>query len=326
MSSIADALKRAQQERERLRIPHHTAAASTAEGNDNSLASVVLRKNPPPSESTTTDSPIPSPVTTAPAAPVSPLNPLTEAIRQSPITTPPATIAHRQVAETIVEDYASKRNLNLPASMVVYHDRSGPIAEQYRKMRDALMSQNPKRDPQSLVVTSTIPGEGKTVSALNLGLSLVEIRANRVLLIDACMHPSSSPSLTDLLKLSPEQGLAELLLTPEADLEPYLKATPWHHLFVLPSGAKTTPSAAVELLTSPNWRTMLKRLRSNFDWILIDVPPVLTLPDAGLIAAAADGILLAAALHHTPRNKIQTASRKLKSMNLPIKSCILTRA
>ena len=325
MSSIADALKRAQQERERLRIPQQATASSTSHTADNSLASVVLRRNQPQAQNTATAESLTDPAN-APLAPAAPLMPLTEAIRQSPLTPPPAAVAHRQVAETIVEDYASKRKLNLPPSMVVYHDRSGPIAEQYRKMRDNLMLQNARRDPNALVVTSAIPGEGKTVTVLNLGLSLVEIRANRVLLIDACMHPSTSPSLTDLHKLSPEQGLAELLLTSDVDLQPYLKATPWHHLFVLPSGAKTTPTATVDLLTSPNWRTMLKHLRSNFDWILIDVPPVLTLPDAGLIAAAADGILLAAALHHTPRNKIQTAIRKLKSMNLPIKSCILTRA
>jgi capsular exopolysaccharide synthesis family protein len=325
MSSIADALKRAQQERERLRIPQQKAAGAADCSADHSLASVVLRKNQPGSQAGSVLDVPGAPRGDAPTA-IAPAMPLTEAIRQAPPAPPPAAVAHRQVAETIVEDYASKRKLNLPPSMVVYHDRAGPVAEQYRRMRDHLMSQNPKRDPQALVVTSSVAGEGKTVSVLNLGLSLVEIRANRVLLIDGCMHPSTSPSLTDLLKLTPEQGLAELLLTPESDLQPYLKATPWHHLFVLPSGAKTTPSAAVELLTSPNWRTMLKHLRSNFDWILIDVPPVLALPDAGLIAAAADGILLAAALHHTPRAKIQTAIRRLKSMNLPVKSCILTRA
>ncbi|HUO10646.1 MAG TPA: CpsD/CapB family tyrosine-protein kinase [Phycisphaerae bacterium] len=318
MSSIADALKRAQQERERLRdTPAGPVAEAASHADEHSLASVVFRKSSPRADAPVADR--------YPAVSAS-ITPLTEAIRQSPPTPPPAVVAQRRVAETIVEDYASKRKLNLPQSMVVYHDRSGPFAEQYRKMRDNLMLQNPRRETHALVVTSSIAGEGKTVSVLNLGLSLVEIRANRVLLIDGCMHESASPSLTALLKMQPEHGLAELLLTPDIDIQPFLKATPWHQLFVLPSGAKTTPHAAAGLLSSPAWRTILKNLHANFDWILIDAPSVLALPDAGLLAAASDGILLAAALHHTPRARIQTALRKLKSMNLPVKSCFLTHA
>ncbi len=151
MSSISDALKRAQQERERLRsgAPDGSAGVPT-EQPEASLASVVLRKSQPVSAG---DS-LPAVASTSPAAPVTPL---ADAIRNAPQTPPPAVRAQQAAAETIIEDYASKRKLNLPRSMVVYHERAGAAAEQYRKIRDVLMAGNVKREHQILVVTSAAP-------------------------------------------------------------------------------------------------------------------------------------------------------------------------
>jgi receptor protein-tyrosine kinase len=190
------------------------------------------------------------------------------------------------------------------------------------------MSANPKREPQVLVVTSALPGEGKTTTVINLGLSLVEVKANRVLLIDGCLPRGGRTgrrTLSGLLKLQSESGLAELLATPEQDGQGFIKATPWHHLFVLPAGIHAIGASSTELLKSAALRQRLRQLRGNFDWVLIDAPAALSLPDAGLLGGVSDGIVLAAALHHTAREKVQTAIRRLKSLNLAVKSCILTR-
>jgi Mrp family chromosome partitioning ATPase len=317
MSSISDALKRAQQERERLRAPNPAEGATSAEGRpETSLASVVLRKYA-----------VEVPKEKHDATP--PVMPLTQAMRNAPATTPaPAVRAQQQAAATIVEDYASKRNLHLPASMVVYHDRAGRAAEQYRHIRDGLMAGNAKREHQVLVITSATVREGKTVTIMNLGLSLAEIRANRVLLVDGALHAGAKgESLTDMLKMRSASGLSELLQEGEGEksVQASIQATPWHNLFVLPSGAKTTPVEAAQLLQSPHLRTVLRQLRATFDWVLIDSPAALALPDAGLLGAQADGVHLAVALHHTPEGKVQTALRRLRSMNLPVKSAILTR-
>jgi Mrp family chromosome partitioning ATPase len=326
MSSISDALKRAQQERDRLRNQESQPATPQAqEDEDASLASVVLKKT----QTAETISGIPTlSALKATAAPA--ITPVADAIRQAPPTPAPAAKAQQQAAETIVEDYASKTRLNLPRTMVVYHERSGAIAEQYRKMRDNLMASNPKRDPQLLVVTSSVAGEGKTTTVINLGLSLVEIRANRVLLLDGCLqqhpHGNSRRTLTELLKLSSEAGLAELLTDPVEDLQPFIKATPWNRLYVLPAGNHITAMTATDMLKSDTLRKLLRQLRGTFDWVLIDAPPALTMPHAGLFGGSSDAMLLAVALHHTPQETVQTTVRKLKSMNLPLKSCIVTRA
>jgi Mrp family chromosome partitioning ATPase len=322
MSSIADALKRAEQERERLRAPASAAGeVSAGEHPEASLASVVLRKAP----ETQGGGSVPPP--TAPSVPVTPL---ADAIRTRPASAP-SPRAVRQKSETIVEDYASKRNLNLPASMVVYHDRAGRAAAQYRQVRDGLMAGNPKREHQVLVITSAVAREGKTVTVMNLGLSLAEIRANRVLLVDGCLHAGrrgrgGGGSLSELMRLGRERGVGELLAEPEGAVEGVIQATPWHNLFVLPCGARTTPVGAAQLLQSERLRTVLRQLRATFDWVLVDAPAALALPDAGLFGALADGVHLAVALHHTAEGKVQTTLRRLRSMNLPVKSAILTRA
>jgi Mrp family chromosome partitioning ATPase len=360
MSSIADALKRAQQERERLKAAPAAAGHAAPDGAvrpaaEPSLAAVVLRKAAPaaPAAGGTPGAGLgnlPSPAVAPPRTevPPTPVTPLTDAIRQAPPATAPAVRNEQRVAETIVEDYASKRKLHLPPAIVVYHDRAGPVAEQYRKMRDALMATHlgggaGRKESQVVAVTSTAAGEGKTVTVINLGLSLAEVRANRVLLIDGCLHAGpnrAGGTLTNLMHLQPEIGLAELLTTPPWSgpghaaagagpgdvLAPYVRATPWHNLFVLPAGARTTPAAAAELLQSPNLRTALRHLRATFDWVLIDAPAAAALPDAGLLGAAADGLLVAVALHRTPHAAVQKTVRRLKSMNLPVKSCILTHA
>jgi Mrp family chromosome partitioning ATPase len=218
--------------------------------------------------------------------------------------------------------------------VVVYHDRAGAIAEQYRKIREGLMAAHfrgagagGRREAQSLVITSTRPGEGKTVTVLNLGLSLAEVRGNRVLLIDGCLHPTRHASLTQLLHLQAEKGFAELLTAPATEgFEPYIQATPWHNLHVLPAGARTTPEAGAQLLQAPGYRALLRHAGGNFDWVLIDAPAAADHPDAGLLGAASDGVLMAVAMHHTPHAQVQATLRRLKSMNLPLKSCILTRA
>ena len=97
-------------------------------------------------------------------------------------------------------------------------------------------------------------------------------------------------------------------------------------LFLLPAGAKTSPAAAAELLASAGFRSALRHLRGTFDWILIDTPAVQALPDAGLFAAAADALLLTAALHKTPHKKIQSTLRRLHALNLPLKGTVLTHA
>ena len=360
MSSIHDALKRAQQERDRLRqAPAPTTPPVTAAERE----SVVVPASPPdatpltaalvqhqtisvveapvavPASATNSEcqgvgvstslTPVLSHIDTSPQPPA----PLTHALKQSPAS---LSVASPSAAQTIVEDYASKRNLALPPALVVYHDRTGRAAEQYRRLRNSLLSAA-ATGPRLYVLTSTLPQEGTTTALLNLGLSLLELRHTRVLLLDGHL---TSPTLSGLLKTHPAPGLADLLASDSLSPESLFKATPWHNLFLLPAGSfaalPPTALAATALLQRPRTRTLLQHLRNMFDVLLIDAPPALACPDAGLLTAAGahpaaqgpsgDGLLLAVRLHHTPRQKVLSTLRLFDSLSLPLKGTLLTHA
>lgn len=310
MSSIADALRRAQQERERLRGNVVRPSVDAAAPASPSLASVVLRKTAP--------APTPeSPVHEALAAP------LTAALEQHNPAPPPAVQRQQIAADTIIEDYQAKRRLNLPPAIVVYRDRSGPVAQQFRDMRDRLMATNATREQPMLTFTSARRGEGKTIALLNLAMALCEVRSNRVLVVDACLGDSHRASLSYVLHLQSERGVSEFFAQP-GEANTYIRPTPWHNLFVLPAGATTTAAASAETLRLPTARAGLRQLRSMFDYVLIDAPAIDRGPDAGLLGTMSDGLVLVTAIGRTSARQVQTAVRRMASLNVPIKHAILT--
>ena len=337
MSSVFDALKRAQQEREQARRaasppPSPPSPPSTPP----TPTSPDAPPPPPPAAPPPTSAspfavalrspaslPVSSPLIPPPSPPTTPL---TQAVRQASASAASPTVS--KVAQTIVEDYESKRRLHLPHGVAVYHDRAGMVAEQYRHLRNTLLSEavsgsDRSTGPRLFVLTSTQRGEGKTTALINLGLSLVELRSMRVLLIDGVL---AGGMLTAHFKMQSEPGLADLLQAPEPPkVETLIKPTPWMNLFVLPAGRVCVSKTATELLQRPALRPALRHLRNMFDVALIDAPAAAACPDAGILGAASDGVLFVVALHHVPTPQVQRTLRLLESLNLPLKGAILTR-
>lgn len=327
MSNIREALKKAQEDRDRARGVPPAATRNPAEGSLSSLMDRPgrgMRSETPASSSGSPGSLAAALASVAPAvAPPEPemvSNPLTQAVAQARETLSPAQQAVTKRAEAICEDYESKRKLNLPAAMVVYYDRSGTAAEQYRQIRSALLADH--QGPQMLTITSSRAKEGKTTSLLNLGLSAVELRSLRVLLIDGDLHHGT---LSSLLKVQEHRGLSELVQSGDAP-ESYIQSTPWCQLFVLPAGGLQSPSVATETLKAPALRNVLRRLRGMYDLVLIDAPSAGKCPDAGLLGACGDGVLMVVSLKHTKRSEAERSLRMLTSLNIPLRGTILTKA
>lgn len=312
--SIHEALKRAQQERDRTRgkRPETPAPVPSAAPDGGPVAAALAQQNTAtedaPAAASAPEKPRPAPAST----------PLAAAIQAGDVS--PAKARAAQAAATIVEDYESKRRLRLPPAMVVYHDRSGPVAEQYRNIRNALLADG-KTGPRLWVVTSAVAGEGKTTTVLNLGLSMVEMRALRVLLIDADLRTGG---LSHLLQVADKRGLSDII-PQEGNAEEAIQATPWHNLYVLPSGGLGGAAFATQTLQSPHVRSVLRVLRNRFDAVLVDSPGALDAPDAGLLAAGSDGVLMAVGLRLAKRTHVQQTMRMLASLNVPVRGTILTR-
>ncbi|HEX6974759.1 MAG TPA: CpsD/CapB family tyrosine-protein kinase [Vicinamibacterales bacterium] len=174
-------------------------------------------------------------------------------------------------------------------------------AEQYRSLRTRIKHAEQGRAMRAILITSPAKGDGKSLTAANLALTMAQEFQQRVLLVDGDLR---RPSVHRLFGLADGPGLADVLIG-AADLDSALVQVPEHHLTVLPSGAP--PHRPAELLGSASMRRTLDMLRTRYDRILIDMPPVAPLADLQILEPLADGLLMIVRAGVTPRPAIERA-------------------
>lgn len=203
-------------------------------------------------------------------------------------------------------------------AIVPFYDRSSVISEQYRSLRTRLLTQNPQNDHRVMAISSSIPQEGKSVSTVNMGMILAEIRHLKVLCVDGDFRRSS---LCDLFDIRPKAGLADLLQG-EATYDEIITPTPIPNLFFVAAG-QTRGRAAAELLASQRTSSIFRRFQSDFHYTLVDTPPATTVTDVNIIGQMCSGVMLVVRLNVTPEPIARRAVRLLKSNNIPILGCLL---
>jgi capsular exopolysaccharide synthesis family protein len=194
------------------------------------------------------------------------------------------------------------------------------LAESFRgTLTSILFSARNGDAPRVIVFTSPNPREGKSTMVSNLGLALAEIR-RRVVVVDADLR---KPRQHEIFGTPNSAGLSELLSgeLPAEEYRKLLLATAYPGLFVLPAG-KGSPSAA-NLLYSPRLRELLERLREEFDAVLVDTPPVLTMPDARVVGRLSDGVVLVVRSRQTTRDMAQAAAQRLAEDGTPLLGTVL---
>jgi capsular exopolysaccharide synthesis family protein len=174
-------------------------------------------------------------------------------------------------------------------------------AEQYRSLRTRIKAAESGRSFRAIVVTSPNKGDGKSLTAGNLALTMAQEFQQRVLLIDADLR---RPSLHHLFGIGETPGLSDVLMG-GATLESALVEIPEHHLTVLPSGV--VPVRPAELLGSAGMRRVLDTLRARYDRLILDMPPVAPLADVSIAAGMVDGILMIVRAGVTPKPAIERA-------------------
>ncbi|HSP62415.1 MAG TPA: polysaccharide biosynthesis tyrosine autokinase, partial [Pyrinomonadaceae bacterium] len=163
-----------------------------------------------------------------------------------------------------------------------------PLAESYRQLRTSVLLSTAGRAPKTLLVTSSLPGEGKTTTAVNTAVSLAQTGSS-VVIIDADMR---RPRLRSIFDLAEREGLSSILsseMTEEKMLET-IKRDEASGLHVLTAGP--IPPNPAELLGSDQMRKLIAVLSSKFTHIVIDSPPICSFTDGVLIASVVDGVLL----------------------------------
>ncbi|HUR95835.1 MAG TPA: polysaccharide biosynthesis tyrosine autokinase [Gemmatimonadales bacterium] len=192
--------------------------------------------------------------------------------------------------------------------------------EAFRNLRTSLIWSDGGEALKTLVVTSAAPGEGKTLTAANLAVTLA-YDGLRVLLVDCDIR---RPRVHGMFKVPRAPGLMELLTSshaPGSSPVPAIRETSIAGLSVLPCGA--LPSNAANLLSGTRMRVLLQELREQFDIIVLDTPPVLATADAGIVASLTDGVLLVVRAGTTDRNAAQRACQQLANVGARVIGTVL---
>ncbi len=195
-------------------------------------------------------------------------------------------------------------------------------AEAYKHLRTSILLSTAGRPPKSLLVTSSVPAEGKTTTVINTATVLAQTGA-QVLIIDADMR---RPRMHQVLDMSNDDGLSALLSSDmtEADVLSKIRKYQDTNIYLLSSGA--IPPNPAELLGSSQMKQLLEVVGSNFNYVVIDSPPIASFTDGVLISALVDGVLLVVQGGKTSRQVIKRARQMLHEIGAKIIGVVLNKA
>jgi len=214
-------------------------------------------------------------------------------------------------------EFASQRRLSLAVSkeaveLVTQSRPKSQMAESYRSLRTSLLLTSVGAPPRVILVTSALPQEGKTTTSINLAIVLAQ-KGTRVLLVDSDLR---RPSIHKTLGMGPRSGLSNVL-TGSIELEQAItRSTILPNLFLLPAG--TPPPNPAELLASSKMKDVLVQLREEYDHIIIDTPPTLSVTDAVVISTAADRVVLVIRSGQTTKQALRRARDLLLQVNAKV--------
>lgn len=218
----------------------------------------------------------------------------------------------------IVQMRASGPRSEIYHLVALLYPRS-PVTEAYRTLRTNVEFASVDAPVRTLLVTSSVPGEGKTTTAANLAVTFAQA-GRRVLLVDADLR---KPGLHRILDLPNQHGLTTLLGTDQVGLESLIQGTEQDGLAVLTTGP--LPANPAELLGSQRMRAILEHLTGLADLVIIDSPPLQAVTDAAILAAMVDGALLVVDGSRTRRGAVQMGREALAKADAHVLGVVLNR-
>lgn len=226
---------------------------------------------------------------------------------EDPMLEPRAAVAgvlsphHR--GEQIITSEDSRNVNSLLVSLLNPHSIE---AERYRRLRHEVESLRPEGESVVIAMTSAIAGDGKSLTSVNLAGALAQDRAARVLLIELDLrHPYNNVKDYFGIRQLSGAGVVDKVLNQGARWESCVYYVTEYNLYVMPSGRHT--AAPYEILKSAGLGEVLQEARERYDYVIVDTPPVVLLPDSQLIAKWVDGFMLVVGADHTPRRMLEEA-------------------
>nr|WP_241724095.1 polysaccharide biosynthesis tyrosine autokinase [Dietzia sp. E1] len=200
--------------------------------------------------------------------------------------------------------------------VVPFRDGHSPAAEAFRRLRTNLQFLNVDNPPKVLVITSSVAVEGKSETALNLSLAVAEA-GNRVLLVEADLR---RPRVVNYLSMPDKVGLTNIL-SGQATFEDVVSETRHEGVDLLACGP--LPPNPSELLASDTARRLIDELRSKYDYVLLDSPPLLPVTDGALLTRITDGALLVVRSNRTTTDQVSQAIDNLRKADAELLGMVM---
>ncbi len=194
-----------------------------------------------------------------------------------------------------------------------------PIVEAYRMVRSNIRFKTIDKPAKLIMVTSSIPGEGKSTTAANLGIVMAQSGV-KTIIVDADLR---RPMQQYIFQVPTMGGLTELLVSPQMSLVDQLSNTQVENLQILPCGS--LPPNPSELLETERMGNLIKQLKEMADVVIFDSPPVLAVTDAPILATRIDGVILVTDAGKTRRDAIQKSLDTLSEAKANVLGAILNR-
>lgn len=205
--------------------------------------------------------------------------------------------------------------------LVIQNKPKSNISEDIRTIRTNLMFTSSDEESKVILVTSSIPGEGKSFISSNLATAFAQT-GESTLLIDSDLRFGR---IHKVFGISNSKGLSNLLVGQNVvDCAEYIKKTNIPNLYIIPRG--TVPPNPSELLNSTNTKKIINFLRENFDRIIFDGVPINGLPDSLIMASLVDRVVLVTSCGYTKIDELMEAKKALEKIDANIAGVVVNRA
>lgn len=191
------------------------------------------------------------------------------------------------------------------------------ISESIKILRTNLQFSNVDGTLKTIMITSSIQGEGKSFTSSNLAVSFAALGV-KTLIVDCDMRRGIQHKQFGVTNTN---GLSDLLIDPILDYVKYIKPTSADYLDVITAG--TVPPNPSELLSSKSFEKFLQDMKEKYDIIILDLPPVTVVPDASIVATKVDKTIIVARVKVTPREELEKTKKMLENVNAKIAGVVL---
>ncbi len=201
--------------------------------------------------------------------------------------------------------------------IISYTNPKSVISESIKILRTNLQFSNVDGNLKTLMVTSSVPGEGKSFTVSNLAVAFAALN-KKVLVVDCDMRRGTQHKQ---FRVSNSLGLADLLIDPDVYYAKYIKNTDVENVDIITSGS--VPPNPSELLSSKCFEKFEEKMRESYDLIIFDVPPVTVVPDATIIATKVDKTVIISRIKVTPMAELAKTKNMLESVGANIAGVVV---